>query len=366
MVIHHNLGILITTAVALMYAPGISALETVRRGRAEAVPGIRTSNVPGNGNISTYLHFDNRVSRQALASRMNLGAGIGLAELMSLHAQGSVVNFRSLGPLEVHLQMTTPGNDNLRFFGIGASADLYLSTTPDTTAVGASEEKPVYSPFLLPSFMMDLDWPALNKNLPLKTYFQLSLLNDAELYHEYSQLSFRLAAEWKGYQHSLYGSVHTALFRRRTKRGVRGDTGYEQMYITVEPGGRYRVFDKFSILGSIGLTVYKRVRENFQPSPPLVSASLTFEVPLIFRETNAEAIRTLVFLERRGKESDADYAGRTTGDSTVVKKLQPSLNYLEEEEESFDYGEEEQRLYEKRKAIREKVREIEELLEETE
>jgi hypothetical protein len=136
------------------------------------------------------------------------------------------------------------------------------------------------------------------------------------------------------------------------------------MYITVEPGGRYRAFGKFSILGSIGLTVYKQVREDFQPSPPLISASLLFEVPLIFRETNTEAIRTLVFLERKGKRTEADYAGRINSDSTIVKKLQPSLKYLEEEKESFDYSKEEQKLYEKRKAIREKVREIEDLLEE--
>ncbi len=353
------------TTLLVTYSPAISAAETVRRGRAEAVPGVYASNVPGSGNICTYFNFESGVNKQALTSRANLGAGIGLAEIMCLHAQGSILNFRSLGPLEVHLRMTTPGNDNLRFFGLGVSADLYLSTTPDTFAVGASEDKPIYSPFLLPSLTVDLDWPALNKKLPLKTYLGFSLLDDAQLYHEYSQLTFRAAAEWKGYQHSLYCSAHTAFFRRRTLQGVRGDTGYKQMYVMIQPGGRYRFFGKYSLLGTVGFTIYKRIRDDFRPSPPIASASITIEAPLIFRETNAEAIRTLVFLERTEKEEGTGYAGLSGGDSTMMKQLQPSFNYLEKEKESFDYTEEEQKLHEKRKAIRDKVREIENLLRET-
>ena len=134
--------------------------QTVKRGRNEGTISFPASNVLGNGNIDFFLASSARYSLSGFTADPILGAQIGISDIMQLTGQWIPVATKGLGPIEAHLQITTPGNDNLRFVGLALRADLFLSSIQDTISQTAQKDKPQYNPYLLPSIIVDADWLA--------------------------------------------------------------------------------------------------------------------------------------------------------------------------------------------------------------
>lgn len=247
-----------------------------------------------------------------------LGAQIGVSDMMQLSAQFVPFAKKGLGPVETHLQITTPNNDNLRFFGLALRADLYLSSTQDTLSVTASTDKPDYNPYLLATAIADLDWLALWKFLPIKTYFSIGMMDNVELLPFYNQLSIKSAFEWKMYQNSAFFGMGLGLYQEKRNRKSPGDAGYPQRYFWIEPGGRYRLLGRYSIVGSTKLTLFQTGKQSGPVKPELFNIALKVEAPILLRETNTEVIRTLIFMEKeKEKKVDSFQAKVVTGKSLL-------------------------------------------------
>ncbi|MBD3422695.1 MAG: hypothetical protein GF398_21480 [Chitinivibrionales bacterium] len=353
----------ISNIVVLLALAACSHAGTVRRGRNEGTLSIPASNVMGNGNISAYAHLLTRIGVDGFGFDPAIGGQIGLGGILQMSGQIIPVGTDGLGPIEAHLQATLPGNDELRLFGIAARADLYLSTTIDTITQNADSTKPEFNPHLLPSLIVDLDWLRLVERFPLKTYFMASMADNPLLLHRYDQLHFCFGAEWKMYQHSLYGSIGTGLYKeKKNKFYPGGDDRYRQFYTYVEPGGRFRFLNRFSILGSVKVGLFKGVKQDYELKPDYLTISLKVVGPIYFKETNTEAIRTLIFMEQAKSKKKDDLEESIATQKHHFEDLGLGLSGIEQENETFDYKDEREKLVKQRREIQKKMDEIEQLL----
>jgi hypothetical protein len=354
-------------------AAGFAAGETsviakpVKRGRSEGTAMIPASNVVGNGNITAFVLTGGAIDRKALSGIASVGGQIGIGGIMQLSAGASFINFSELGPVQAHLQMTPPGNDKLRFFGMALVGDLYLSTSIDTVTETSDSSRPFFNPHPLVSAIADLDWLARPKQIPLKTYLMLSLVDNPQILYRYNQLAVKAGAEWKAFRNSVFADAGVSLYmEKRNRINLTGDDMYRQFYVWVKPGGRYRLGERVSVIGSIGVTLFKHLRSNTAIEPGILSLSVNIEAPLWFRETNTEAIRTLVFMEQKDRK-------RKTADSlAMAKKPEKSsaatggidliLEGMEDGSETFDYSKEKEDLARRRMEIQDKMNEIEKIL----
>jgi hypothetical protein len=314
--------------------------QTVKRGRDEATISISPSNVMGNGNLTMFLESIVRYSLNGFAFDPVLGAQIGVSNMMQLTGQFVPVAKKGIGPVEAHLQITTPGNDNLRFFGAALRADLFLSSAQDTLALTAQVDKPEYNPYLLASIIADVDWLALWRFFPVKTYLIVGMMDNIEQLPFYDQISIKSALEWKKYQHSAFFGCGMGFYREKQNRKNPGDNWYKQHYFWIEPGGRYRLLGRYSIVGSTKLTLSQKVKEKNPIKPELFNVALKLEVPILLRETNTEVIRTLIFMERKkGKKLDSFEKKVVTGKSLISEMntssvdVQDSLGTVMDQEE---------------------------------
>lgn len=351
-------GIIVLSDV-LVYA------QSVRRVRNEGSIHCRASNVMGSGNLSLFTGITSSINHIALRADLFAGAQIGIAEIIQIQAQASLEDFSSLGPAQAHLQLTTPENDRLRFFGFAISADLYLSTAQDTFSLVTESSKPEYSPFLKGSIIADIDWLALWSRFPLKTYVTASMVDNPQALHQYHQARMLLGMEWKMQRHSLFVEAGSAFYKeKRTRENLTGDDSFEQWYAWIQPGGRLRLRDKFSITGGLEITVATQTRKGSNLTPGVVGFDIRFEAPIVFKETGAEAIRTLVFIEQ-SKDQGSDPYSEHIIKNGVFSKYNDMVEGLDLQEESFNYQSENQQLREKREQIQKKMEEIEAILEET-
>ncbi len=342
--------------------------QTVKRGRNEGTFYIPASNVMGNGNITTYIDMSGILSSTEVEATNSVGASIGIAEILQFSAQTSFINFQRFGPTEIHLHATLPGNDKVRFFGVGAIADLYLSTSIDTLDTEADVTKPNYNPYPLATVIMDLDWLAKPKKLPLKTYLSASLLDNPKLLFEYKQLAFKTGLEWKMYKHSMFVDIGLGMYKVRNAEPDT-DTRFNQMYGWVSPGARYRIFNRFSILGNVRWTFFRNIDNTGSLNPEKLSIAVKFEAPILFKETNTEAIRTLVFMEKVKKEKKPEQEQLTKdikSEIDLLGKFDNSILDLKDEDETFNYDKEKDNLIKRREEIKNNMIEIENLLKEDE
>lgn len=363
----------VTTNNIIIAAVAISATAfsiygetSIKRGRNEGTLCIPASNVSGNGNLTLFSSIGGSISKKALMGNALVGAQIGVAEIMQIKAGASFINFQKFGPAEAHLQFTIPGNDRLRFFGIAALGDLYLSTSLDTISLNADATKPFYSPFLLPSLIIDLDWLSMKKQLPLKTYLYFGLADNPQLLFQYHQLSFKLGAEWKMYQHSIFIESGLALYKEKpNKYNLQGDERFKQTYAWFQPGARYRILNRFSLVGGLYIAFFQKVKNRSTLVPDIFSITLRFEAPLFFRETNTEAIRTLVFMEKEKKASELSVKN-IGSEKDKLDGYKTLFQELGEEGVSMDFEKDSDEMKKRREEIQKKMKEIEALLEETE
>jgi hypothetical protein len=344
----------------------VLAAQTVKRGRNEGTVHIPASNVMGNGNITAYADLGAGLYDDRLEAGTRVGAAIGIAELLQFTVQTSFINFNRLGPTEAHLQATLPGNDRLRFFGFGVRGDLYLSTSLDTISAGADATKPEYNPYPLFSIIADLDFLARPKKTPIKSYLYVSLCDNPRFLFEYNQFAAKTGLELKMYQHSVFCDAGVALYKQ--KKGIPpAKTSYDQYYFWISPGARYRLKNRFSIMGNLQLTLYPHINAQSSFKPERLQLVVKFEAPIAFRETDAEAIRTIVFMEKRKDEIQAsEKTGAISSENAIITKFEKTMADLNKEDETFDYTREENELIRRREAVEGVMEKIEKLLKEDE
>jgi hypothetical protein len=353
--IHRIILLTLTAGIALCPAQ-------VKRGRNEGTFNIPASNVVGNGNILAGAAFAGSINGSGV--RLDPGGflAVGITDIMQLSGRMALTNFKSIGGTEAHFQLTMPGNEHLRFFGAAISGDLYLSTEMDTLSGAATSGRPEYHAYVRPSLIADLDWIARFKQLPLKTYLMLGMADNPDLLFLYSQLSVRMGLELKLNRNSYSVDFGAGFYRERARAQTdfAGDATFRQQRLWVEPAVRYRLFDRFSILGAVRILLLQRVKNERPLEPSYVRLSLALEAPILYKETTTEAIRTMVFVEREKVrqtsvlDSSAGIAPETKSNLDLeVKKLD-----LDVEE-----GESEEDVLKRREEIQKKMDEIEKLLE---
>ena len=355
----HLMGVMLLFAVL-----GLSAGE-VKRGRNEGTLNTNASNVLGNGNINLYTLLNGNYDSDFGITPI-IGGQIGVGGIMQFQAQASFNEFREIGPAEAHLQITMPGNDRLRFFGIGIKGDLYLSTSLDSISLSADSSKPENSAFIKAECIMDFDFFSKFKNVPLKLYVSAGLTDDPGYLYRYKQVSVKYGLEWKMYSHSIFLDGGVGFYKENANKiNTVGDDNYEQRYVWLEPGGRYRIRNRFSLLAGIRFNVYHDLKKNDGLLPNLLRVTVKFEAPVYFKETNAEAIRTLVYMDKK-KET----GGKKTSKGIGTNDLSESKNFIMEgigrETGELSFESEEKELSKRREEIQSKMDEIERLLEETE
>lgn len=335
--------------------------QNIKRGRNEGTVHIPAANVMGNANITAYADIAGVLTKQNLWANARFGGAVGVADILQFNMQTTVINFSRLGPTEAHLQITTPGNDRLRFLGIALRGDLYLSTSLDTIGKGAESEKPEYNPYPLFTVIADLDWIARTKQIPLKTYCSFSLVDDPVYLFAFHQIALKAGIEWKQHVHSLFFDFGINFYKEKNHTPD-FQAAYDQYYAWIGPGGRYRLKNRLSILGSADITVTRKIKDNTLFTCPMISLTVKIEAPLIFKETNAEAVRTLIFMEDRKAVSHDTFTSPDSSAATFLNSFGIDLDELGDEEETFDYREEKDALIKRRLEIQKKMEEIEKLL----
>jgi hypothetical protein len=354
--------VVIQTFLLISFTLSITIAETVKRGRNEGTANISASNVESNGNI--LISAGMLGDYGGTGFRVDPGASLtaGIADIMQLSGRASMENFVNLGLVDMHLQLTTPGNDHLRFFGFGITGDLFLSAKMDTVSLDVNADKPNYHSYIRGSMVCDLDWIAINKQLPLKTYWSFGMADNPDLLYLYDQISIKSGIEWKMYDNSLFTDIGYGLYKEKKHQDFSGDKRYLQKTLWIEPGARYRLFGKFSLLSSLRVVLLQKVKQRNPLSPDYIRLSTSFVIPLIYRETNTEAIRTLVFLEQQ-KERKKDIVAKNIEEGKKLKTdFEMSLEQIDKS--SNDNPEDEKSLMKRREEIQLKMDEIETLLEE--
>jgi hypothetical protein len=338
----------------------IATGQTVKRGRDEATISVPASNVMGNGNIDLFVASDARYSLSGFAFDPVIGGRIGISDLMQLTGQFIPIAKSALGPVEAHLQITSLDNDKLRFFGAALSADLFLSSAQDTMSQSAQANKPQYNPYLAASIIADLDWPALWKPLPIKTYAYFGMVDNADLLPRYDQLALRAAIEWKMFQHSAFACLGAGFYKEKSGRTKPADASYGQNYVWIEPGGRYRLFGMLSLMGSVKMALFENAKAKDPFQPELFKVTLKAEVPILFRETNTEAIRTLVFIERKKEKSSDAFEKKVASGKSIINGMSASLMGEKDSVDASDIDVKEA-IVKRREETQKKMDEVEDL-----
>jgi hypothetical protein len=299
--------------------------QKVLRGRDEATLSVPASNVMGNGNIDIFAASDARYSVSGFGFDPIIGGQIGISDIMQLNGQFIPISKSALGPVEAHLKITSPDNDNLRFFGAAFSADLYLSSTADTMSQTAQTNKPEYNPYLAASIIADLDWLALWKLLPIKTYLYLGMVDNASMLVKYDQVALRAGLEWKMFRNGAFACIGAGFYKGKSSRTQPADASYAQNYVWIEPGARYRLFSRLSLVGSVKLALFETAKAVDPFQPELFKITIRAEAPILFKETNTEAIRTLVFMERKKEKTDDSLEKKVATGKNIISGMSASL-----------------------------------------
>jgi len=353
-----------TVVLLLYFGWCTTTLAQVKRLRSESPSSIAASNVIGSGNVAVAAGMVSSITGKAISVDPLIDGRIGIGGVMQLSASARLLNFNTIGPMEAHLQATLPSKKSLRFFGMAIRGDMFLSTAQDTISLTADSTRPEYAPFLSVAFFLDQDWISLYNSLPIKTYQALYFSDDPQQMYRYDQVSFRFAVEYKKFQHSYHATIGVSMFKEgKSKINEIADKGYEQSVIWIEPGIRYRLKNIYAITAHAKIAVNQNLKAENPLQYPMLSASCKVHIPLLFTQTNEEAVRTLMFLnqqeeknvKKQGPVSDVRQA------VTLEQEVQQQMG-----EETFDYKKEQLELQRRRKETKEQMQQIEQLLRELE
>jgi hypothetical protein len=350
----------------LILLSAISVFPQIKREREESPPGIEASNTMGFGNVwmrgnMLFLYRENSGSR----IEPHGSAGLGLAN--NLAVWGGAVIFegsykRLIGKADAHVKATLPYNDNLRFFGFGIQGDLVLSSDKDTFSTHTDTSRPAYTPIIGFTAMADFEIIKLIKTVPLKIYLNFSTTDDDRLLSEWNQQSYRFAVEWKSERNCFYGG---AKFGRYTKKNPAvGEVKLTPSIITSFAGLRFRPIDRIAVFVTGIFSI------PLAEGPDYVRYGLTtgIEMPLFFRETNAEAIRSLVMMENSKTMTSKSALPKARPVSTMESLFlddgkSSNTNISETDSTSTIIDEKERAMQERRRNIDDELKNIENLLE---
>ncbi len=329
-----------------------SPLQAVdKRSRAEAIPGIISSNTVGIGNIWLDGFFESFVqtsvqrassldsSRKDIVNEEwkflpSINGEIGLTQFMDLSLQNIPWDGNKMGVTEAHLKLTFPNNRTLRVLGFAVMANATLST--EENIISVQKETPTFDPIVWYMGIIDFDLIKLMPSFPLKIYLNYSSLNDYRFYRIYSQYSFDAGAELKQEHYSLFVKGGFSLYREKESQLNRESS---LSLIDMGVGFKWRFVNLFPL--NIGANV------ELDPIEPMgflendlkqpLKIKIFFEYPLYYKKTKSETIRTLIFDEKKRKNKKRTNSNRTSeGREHGKQKNLLSLKELELANESWE------------------------------
>ena len=385
-----------------------NAMAAQLRSRAQGVPGLLASNTVGLGDIwvtvgSSFYFRIKPVSNQRLAKMVdtiyrndfrllygsgnklhrdlilvpNIGAALGLANFLHLEVEGVPWDGEKLGASTARLKVTTPGNDNLRIIGMAVVLSATLSTEEDIYSKG--ESTPGFDPLLYFGVIADLDLVKLFHGFPVKAYLNYVNLDDYRLVHAYTQHQFRFAAEYMGNRKNWFIRGGAMLYKPLpTQFNPNPTGGFLPTLYEFGVGYRAAMGDRLTFTADFTFDPIHPVSFYDQETGKPPKLQIGFEAPLVFNETRTEAMRALIFNEEQRKKFRVKMAK-----NVALKKGQPdsaataSAAGLKVEEISLEerkatqskdvfkgvFDESEVEVMEKRKQIRNELKQIEDLLE---
>jgi opacity protein-like surface antigen len=384
-----------------------SAMAAQLRSRAEAVPGLQASNTVGLGDIwvtvgaSSYFRIQ-PVSNQRLAQTVdsayrndfrllygsgnklhrdlilapNVGATLGLANFLHLEIEGVPWDGEKLGASTARLKFTTPGNDNLRIFGLALILNATLSTEEDIYSKG--ESTPGFDPLLYFGVVADLDLVKAFHSLPVKAYLNYANMDDYRLVHAYSQHQMRFAMEYMGNRKSWYLKAGAMLYRPLSTRfNPNPKAGFMPAIYEFGLGYRTAVGNRLTFTADFTMDPIHPISFYSKETgkPPKIQVGVS--APLVFNETRSEAIRALIFNEEQRKRyralaaknpapkvdtSDTTAAGAAAGFKVEEIGLEERKATQSKDVFKGVFDEDESEVADKRKQIRSELKQIEDLL----
>lgn len=347
-----NKSVLMLGALALM---ALSTHAAPKRSRSDAVPGMQASNTAGLGDIWVQSALTGQFRVQPLPQERltgladsiyrsdvlalygggekmgrdmllipSLKATLGLAEFLQFEVENVPWDGEKIGASRAGLKLTTPGNDDLRVFGLAIMAEATLSTEEDIYSRG--ETTPGFDPLFHFGAAVDIDLIKKTPTLPLKLFFNWNNLADYRLAHAFKQQLLATALQWKGYRREYFGRF--------------GLTWYKPLATRFDPfpnsewTGPHVEFG-FGTRWFFGERLWGCAEVSFDPVQPLAFYSdpthsppkffVGVELPVMFQETQAEALRALIYTEemrkaaRRKAALSPNTANKSVADSSVGK-----------------------------------------------
>jgi hypothetical protein len=334
--------------------------QSIRRGRNEGTYNITASNVIGSGNITLEANVKSHYGSDGFGVDPDGSLTVGIADILQFRGLLSLTNFKTIGSAQANGQITLPGNNSLRFFGAALQGSLFLSTETDTVSSSAASGKPEYHSYIRPSFVFDIDWMSRFKNLPLKSYLWLGAYDNSDLLFKYSQLASRIGIEWRSITNSVFADIGLGLYKERKNGTFQGDSKFAQQTLWIEPGARYRIFNRISIIGSLRVLIFQRTKLVNGLPPNYVRLSFGIAIPVTYKETNTEAIRTLIFTEKQ-KVQQQDIISKSI-DQQKKMRTDFEINFEDLDNKSAE-NIDEQEAIKRREEIKKKMDELEHILE---
>ncbi len=353
---------IIITLLAFVASGGIQMVsaQSIRRGRNEGTYNIAASNVVGSGNITLEANVKSHYGSDGFGVDPDGSLTVGIADILQFRGLLSLTNFKSIGSAHANAQITLPGNNSFRFFGAALQGSLFLSTEIDTVSTSATSGKPEYHSYIRPSFVFDIDWMSRFKNLPLKSYLWLGTYDNPDVLFKYSQLASRIGVEWRTIRNSLFADIGLGLYKERKNGSFSGDNRFSQQTLWIEPGARYRLFNRISILGSLRILIFQRTKPVNGLPPNYIRLSFGIAVPVTYKETNTEAIRTMIFTEKK-KVQQQDIISKSI-DQQKKMRTDFEINFEDLDNKSTE-NVDEQEAIKRREEIKKKMDELEHILE---
>ncbi len=352
-------SLVLLTAFVLVAA--IELWADLKRSRTEDLVDVRASNTEGFSNI--WVGFDLPVELRdsnAIVAEPRLCGRVGLSSLLHLSGSTGIPKGRTIGTTEIHAQITMPGNDRLRFLGLAASGDMLL-----TKQAKPGDITPAFRPYLGFTLIADLDLIAKLPWLPLKIYANLTNMGSETIMLYFAPICALGGVEYKGSRHSLFAGGQIMLLKQNPFEDQPPPSGrYDQLLFYVYPGMRYRLSDRISIVGRARWLLVSSGDSRYLPKRTM-GVSVSAEMPLLFKDTDAEALRSLIFVERKRKSLHAAAKSPPAATQGGLAAFLPadSLNNGDARQRSDDYFRQREELRKNRQKALEDMKKIEEMLE---